>query len=155
MCLTNKCLCKFKRQTHFIPFNRLHWNRNTKMMLCLCLFKVLLSEMQLLLLWTILSHLVITTFSWSFYHTNSDDDLFNLRYRDKREVDNGPETTTEDLGTAPPIESGEPIGPSLGDILSKFSLVVMVIYVLGIGWKLIKIYKGDYEREEPIYLKYK
>ena len=111
--------------------------------------------MQLILLGTILSHLVITTFSWSFYHTNSDDDLFNPRHRGKREVDNGPETTTEDLGTAPPIESGEPIGPSLGDILSKFSLVVMVIYVLGIGWKLIKIYKGDYEREEPIYLKYK
>lgn len=102
-----------------------------------------------------MSHLVITTFSWSFYHTNLDDDLFNSIYRGKREVDNGPETTTEDLGTAPPIESGEPIGPSLGDILSKFSLVVMVIYVLGIGWKLIKIYKGDYEREEPIYLKYK
>ena len=111
--------------------------------------------MQLILLWTVLSQLVILTFSWSFHHTNLDDDLFNPRYRGKREVDDGPETTTEDLGTAPPIESGEPIGPSLGDILSKFSLVVMVIYVLGIGWKLIKIYKGDYEREEPIYLKYK
>ena len=122
--------------------------------LSICLFKVLISEMQLLLLWTVLlSHLLISTYSWSLYHTNSDDDLSVSRY--KREVNDGPETTTEDLGTAPPIESGEPIGPTLGDILSKFSLVVMVIYVLGIGWKLIKIYKGEYEREEPIYLKYK
>ena len=32
------------------------------------------------------------------------------------------ETSTEDMGTAPPIETGEAIGPTLGDILSKFSL---------------------------------
>jgi len=31
----------------------------------------------------------------------------------------------------------------------------MIVYIIGIGWKLVKIYKGDYEREEPIYLKYK
>ena len=126
--------------------------QKTKMMLCLCPFKILFSEMQLILLWTVFSHLVITN-SWSFYQTNMEDDGSVSRYR--REVDSGPETTTEDQGTVPPIESGEAIGPTLGDILSKFSLVVMIFYVLGIGWKLIKIYKGDYEREEPIYLKYK
>ena len=109
--------------------------------------------MQLVLGTVLLSHLVIATYSWSLYPTNSDDDPSASRY--KREVNDGPETTTEDIGTAPPIESGEPIGPTLGAILSKFSLVVMVIYVLGIGWKLIKIYEGEYEREEPIYLKYK
>ena len=38
---------------------------------------------------------------------------------------------------------------------SKFSLVVMIVYVIGIGWKLVKIYKGEYVKEEPIYLKYK
>lgn len=127
--------------------------QKTKMMLCLCPFKILFSEMQLILLWTVFSHLVIATNSWSFYQTNMEDDGSVSRYR--REVDSGPETTTEDQGTAPPIESGEAIGPTLGAILSKFSLVVMIFYVLGIGWKLIKIYKGDYEREEPIYLKYK
>ena len=107
--------------------------------------------MQMILILTVLSQLIIATNSWAFYHTNGEDDHSVSRHR--REV--GPETTTEDQGTAPPIESGEAIGPTLGAILSKFSLVVMIFYVLGIGWKLIKIYKGDYEREEPIYLKYK
>lgn len=96
----------------------------------------------------VLSCFVLSTFSWPY----EDDDLSVSRY--KREVD-GLQTTTEDMGTAPPIESGEAVGPTLGDILSKFSLVVMIFYILGIGWKLIKIFKGDYEREEPIYLKYK
>ena len=125
--------------------------QKTKMTFCLCPFKVLFSEMQMILMWTVLSQLIIATNSWAFYHTNVKDDHSVSRYR--REV--GSETTTEDQGTAPPIESGEAIGPTLGAILSKFSLVVMIFYVLGIGWKLIKIYKGDYEREEPIYLKYK
>ena len=102
-----------------------------------------------------MSYLVISTSAWSFYHGNMEDDLSVSRHRSRREVDNDPETTTENMGTAPPVESGEAIGPTLGDILSKFSLVVMIFYVLGIGWKLIKIYKGEYEREEPIYLKYK
>ena len=65
------------------------------------------------------------------------------------------ETTTEDMGTGPPVETGEPVGPTLGAVLSKFTYVVMVGYVLGISWKLFKIYKGEYEAEEPIYLKYK
>lgn len=47
------------------------------------------------------------------------------------------------------------VGPTLGDILTKLSLVVGGGYLLGIGWKLIKIYKGDYQAEEPVYLKYK
>ena len=74
--------------------------------------------------------------------------------KDDLQMDNV-ETTTEDMGTGPPIETGEAVGPTLGDILSKFTLVVMVAYVFGIGWKLVKIYRGEYEAEEPIYLKYK
>ena len=95
--------------------------------------------------------LILTSFTWSFYGTNMEDDILK---RFRRNSD-GLETTTEDMGTAPPIETGEAVGPTLGDILSKFSLVVMIAYVIGIGWKLIKIYKGEYVKEEPIYLKYK
>ena len=29
------------------------------------------------------------------------------------------QVTTEDMGTAPPIETGEAVGPTLGDILRK------------------------------------
>ena len=28
-------------------------------------------------------------------------------------------------------------------------------YVLGIGWKVVKIYQGKYQQEAPVYLKYK
>ena len=50
----------------------------------------------------------------------NEDDL-QLERRD-RVVEEEVETSTEDMGTAPPIETGEAIGPTLGDILSKFSL---------------------------------
>ena len=32
---------------------------------------------------------------------------------------------------------------------------IQVGYVLGIGWKLFQIYRGNYTPEEPVYLKYK
>ena len=32
---------------------------------------------------------------------------------------------------------------------------IEVGYVLGIGWKLFQIYRGNYTPEEPVYLKYK
>ena len=35
------------------------------------------------------------------------------------------------------------------------TLVIIVIYIFGISWKVIKIWKGEYEPEEPVYLKYK
>ena len=31
----------------------------------------------------------------------------------------------------------------------------MIIYAVGIGYKLVKIHRGEYVREDPIYLKYK
>ena len=75
--------------------------------------------------------------------------------RHKREGDDETETTTEDMGTGPPVETGETSGPSLGAVLGKMCYVLMIGYVLGITWKLIKIYRGEYQAEEPIYLKYK
>jgi len=64
-------------------------------------------------------------------------------------------STTDNPGTGPPIEDGLPVGPTLGAVLSKFCYVVLVGYVLGIGWKLFQIYRGNYTPEEPVYLKYK
>ena len=37
-----------------------------------------------------------------------------------------PPATEEDRGTAPPIEDGVNVGPSLGAVLSKLSMVIMV-----------------------------
>jgi len=82
-----------------------------------------------------------------------EDDL--LLERRELLVEEEVPTSTEDMGTAPPIETGEAIGPTLGDILSKFSLVILIIYAVGIAYKLVKIHKGEYIREDPIYLKYK
>jgi len=35
------------------------------------------------------------------------------------------------------------------------TLVIIVFYIFGISWKVMKIYKGEYEPQEPVYLKYK
>ena len=85
---------------------------------------------------------------------STDDDISSVG-RWKREAGEETETTTEHMGTGPPVETGEAVGPSLGEVLSKFTYVLMLGYVLGIGWKLIQIYRGEYVAEEPIYLKYK
>ena len=50
-----------------------------------------------------------------------EDDLQEGRDSEPGE-ENQVEVSTEDMGTAPPVETGEAIGPTLGDILSKFSL---------------------------------
>ena len=124
--------------------------------------------------------------SWPHTTQIYEDDQHERKVVEEEE-ENQTEVTTEDMGTAPPIETGEPIGPTLGDILSKFSLgktqklqialnksnsenkmtneekcifwtfekVVLIIYAVGIGYKLVKIHKGEYVREDPIYLKYK
>ena len=44
---------------------------------------------------------------------------------------------------------------SLGEILGLASLVILVLYILGITWKLVKIHRGTYVEEEPVFLKYK
>jgi hypothetical protein len=40
-------------------------------------------------------------------------------------------TTTPDYGTAPPFESGEPQGPSLGFILGVVTIIVTIFYIIG------------------------
>ena len=35
------------------------------------------------------------------------------------------------------------------------SVIVIMFYVLGMGYKLYKIWKGEYVEEEPVFLKYK
>ena len=60
-----------------------------------------------------------------------------------------------DLGTAPPYESGEPEGPSLGFIIGVATIIVTILYIIGICFKVFKIFRGEYEPSEPVYLKYK
>jgi len=71
----------------------------------------------------------------------------------RREVGEEEESTSEATTTIHPddIETG----PSLGQILGVMTLVIIVFYIFGISWKVIKIYKGEYEPQEPVYLKYK
>ena len=53
------------------------------------------------------------------------------------------------------MEPEEVIGPSLGRVLGVLSVIVLVFYALGMGYKLYKIWKGEYVEEEPVFLKYK
>ena len=64
----------------------------------------------------------------------------------------GIESTTNDEGLPP---EDLPTGPSLGEILGLVALVITILYIIGISWKVIKIYKGEYVPTEPVYLKYK
>merc|ERR1712050_572263 len=67
-------------------------------------------------------------------------------------------TTTEEpegSGTTEPLLVEDPPGIGLGFILGVASLVVLVIYIIGITYKLIKIQLGTYVEEEPVFLKYK
>lgn len=65
----------------------------------------------------------------------------------------------EQTSEAPPTTTIHPddidYGPTLGEILGVMTLVIIIIYIFGISWKVIKIYKGEYEPQEPVYLKYK
>merc|ERR1711874_671750 len=58
-------------------------------------------------------------------------------------------------GTQEPLLVEDPPGIGLGFILGVASLVVLVIYIIGITYKLIKIQLGTYVEEEPVFLKYK
>ena len=64
----------------------------------------------------------------------------------------GKESTTSEDGLPP---EDLPTGPSLGEILGLVALVITILYIIGISWKVIKIYKGEYVPTEPVYLKYK
>ena len=58
-----------------------------------------------------------------------------------------PEMTSEAPSKATPI--------SLGEILGLLFLVCCIIYCIGIGYKIVKIIKGTYVEEEPVFMKYK
>ena len=57
--------------------------------------------------------------------------------------------------------TGEPLlveaeeGWGLAHVLGIASLVCLVIYIIGITYKLIKMHLGTYVREDPVFLKYK
>ena len=71
------------------------------------------------------------------------------------------------------LEAEVKVGPSLGRVLGKGSIfrtlyfqnvflysgvgsiIIIIFYVLGMGFKLYKIWKGEYVEEEPVFLKYK
>ena len=55
----------------------------------------------------------------------------------------------------PPIETGLPVGPSLGQVLSVFTLLVFIFYTIGMVIKFYKLHIGTYEEESPVYLMYK
>lgn len=69
-----------------------------------------------------------------------------------------PETTSPEPESTPgdglPPED-LPTGPSLGQILGLVALVITILYIIGISWKVMKIFKGEYVPTEPVYLKYK
>ncbi len=92
---------------------------------------------------------------------DSDDPV---RARVKRQSSNsndpgGANSEAESEGEAE--GSGEPEtgkkegGVSLGKILGIMFLICCIIYCIGIGWKVYKIWKGTYVEEEPVFLKYK
>ena len=71
------------------------------------------------------------------------------------ETSSVPPSPTPHFGTAPPVEDGEPVGPSLGFILGIVTIIVTIFYIIGISFKVFKIFRGEYEPSEPVYLKYK
>jgi len=73
----------------------------------------------------------------------------------KRE-DNLLESSSVSTGTEDNLPPEDlPTGPTLGEILGTMTIVITIIYIFGISWKVIKIYRGEYEPQEPVYLKYK
>ena len=68
--------------------------------------------------------------------------------------------STEDVETTNGTDDGLPpedleSGPSLGEILGLVALIITILYIIGISWKVMKIFKGEYVPTEPVYLKYK
>jgi len=72
--------------------------------------------------------------------------------REEMPQDSQTSSSTEENGLPP--EDLEP-GPSLSEILGFLTIIITIIYIIGISWKVIKIYRGEYEPTEPVYLKYK
>ena len=53
------------------------------------------------------------------------------------------------------LEEEEKLGPTLGQILKVGVAIFVVFYVLGMSYKLYKIWRGEYTEEEPVFRKYK
>jgi len=71
---------------------------------------------------------------------------------DSASPDGPAEGEAEGEGEAEPSGSK---GPSLGMILGLVFLVCVILYCIGISWKVYKVCKGTYVEEEPVFLKYK
>ena len=67
----------------------------------------------------ILCVVTASSLSWPPWFDDIKDDISLDVDRFRRDAGGDPETSTEDMGTAPPIETGEAVGPTLGDILRK------------------------------------
>ena len=68
------------------------------------------------------------------------------------------ETSAEEEGSGEPAEpkkEKKESSVSLGKILGILFLVCVILYLIGIAWKIFKVYKGTYVEEEPVFLKYK
>jgi hypothetical protein len=52
-------------------------------------------------------------------------------------------------------KSGSGTVVTLGELIGLFCLICAVLYCIGIGWKIFKVYKGTYVPQEPVFLKYK
>ena len=59
-----------------------------------------------------------SSLSWPQWLDAIKDDITLDVDRFRRDAGD-PETSTEEMGTAPPMETGEAVGPTLGDILRK------------------------------------
>merc|ERR1711973_328043 len=65
------------------------------------------------------------------------------------------EDNLDSLVTQEPLLVEDPQGWGLAHVLGIASLICLVIYIIGITYKLIKMHLGTYVREEPVFLKYK
>jgi len=83
--------------------------------------------------------------------TTADKGGSRWKREDSAETTSGSSGATDD--GLPPDDP--PLGPTLGEILGLVALVITILYIFGISWKVVKIYKGEYVPTEPVYLKYK
>ena len=75
--------------------------------------------------------------------------------RVKREDEASPESSSTAAAEATTEAPSKEAAISLGEILGLLFLVCCIIYCIGIGYKIVKIIKGTYVEEEPVFMKYK
>ena len=77
-----------------------------------------------------------------------------------KSMDYGQSESQEDSDSSTPEDESAPeeekkSAVSLSAILGICLLICTIIYCIGIGYKIFKIFKGTYVEEEPVFLKYK